>query len=868
MWYIIGEWSNLLVQFDTQGSGKIPHARTAQGCLRTLLSRRKSPSARLPTARIAVEGKDVTFLMLPLDRLPQPILDALTAQGICEDALAVAVRLDMDAEGRFGETWLVLDRTAQTLYRIASADLTVDRFDLALLTEPYVDNFTTTTRLLAHRYGEGHGVLPKREDFDTEDGYKDAMRDYHRGGETVVLGHTTNACKRRLLAFMNIWERLCAGREVKDDDSIFEQFNAKCPKCGTVYPDQERRVCENCSNRRGTLWRMLKYFSAFKPQLFTVVLCLILSACIALVTPIVSGSLLLDQVISEPTYRVTDEAGNISHLTVEQLGELGLSSDGLEQVTGRYHEEKYVFVFVGVLIGLAVLSLAISIVQNRNNAYMSTRVTKNMKNDIFRAMQNMSLAYFNKNNTGGLINRVNYDAARVRSFYIDGVPHLIVNVLKFVGVAIFLFIINWKLTLIVFVPVPIIVLMFKLMLPKLWRSFNRQWRRSHSLNVMLGDSLGGVRVVKAFAKEAEETNRFYEHSTRLYEANLKTNLIALSIFPVISLLIGISSQAIWGFGGLEVIDSRMTFGELQTYLGYIGMIFAPLNFFTNFTNMMTDTMNSASRMFETLDQVPDITDASDAVELPRIRGDIRFDHVNFHYSPNRPILKDVSFEIKQGDHVGIVGHTGSGKSTVANLITRMYDVVSGAVEIDGYNVKQIKMSSLRRGIATVSQEIFLFRGTIADNIRYARPDATLEEVIAAARAANAHDFIMNLPEGYETMVGIGSRSLSGGERQRVSIARALLLDPSVLILDEATAAMDTETERLISDAIEKLVAGRTTISIAHRLSTLKNCNYLMAIENGEVAEIGTAEELMEKKGCYYKLYTLQNEQMQKVMKGL
>lgn len=807
--------------------------------------------------------------MLPLDHLPQTIKDVLLSQGVHENDLVAALRLDLDAEGNFGETWLILGRSARMLYRVVAddRDYKVDRYDLTMMTEPYIDNFTTTTRLLVHRYPVGYDALPQRDDYDTEDDYKRAMHAYHSAGETVILGHTTNACKRKLLAFLNIWERLYSGREVEETDAIFEQFNAKCPKCGTVYPDQERRICEHCGNRRGTLVRMLKYFSDFKPQLIVVVLCLILSAGISLVTPIVSGGLLLDQVISEPTYLVTDEEGNPSHLTVEQMEKLGLSPDRYEQVTGRYHEEKYVYVFVGILLGLAVLSLVISIVQNRNNAYMSTRVTKNMKNDIFRAMQRMSLSYFNKNNTGGLINRVNYDATRVRSFYIDGVPHLVVNVLKFVGVTVFLFIINWKLTLIVFIPVPIIVLMFKLMLPKLWRSFNRQWRRSHSLNVMLGDSLGGVRVVKAFAKEAEETHRFYEHSTRLYEANLKSNLISLSIFPVISLLIGMSSQAIWGFGGLEVMGARMTFGELQTYLGYIGMIFAPLNFFTTFTNILTDTMNSASRMFETLDQVPDIVDAPDAVELPVLKGNIRFDHVCFHYNPNRPILKDVSFEIREGDHVGIVGHTGSGKSTVANLITRMYDVISGSVEIDGYNVKQLKTASLRRGIATVSQEIFLFRGTIADNIRYARPDATPDEVIEAARAANAHDFIMNLPEGYETMVGIGSRSLSGGERQRISIARALLLDPSVLILDEATAAMDTETERQISDAIDQLIVGRTTISIAHRLSTLKNCNYLMAIENGEVAEIGTAEELMEKKGCYYKLYTLQNEQMQKVMQG-
>ena len=278
-------------------------------------------------------------------------------------------------------------------------------------------------------------------------------------------------------------------------------------------------------------------------------------------------------------------------------------------------------------------------------------------------------------------------------------------------------------------------------------------------------------------------------------------------------------------------------------------------------------MNSAVRIFEVIDAVPDITDAPDAVSMPEIKGEIGFNHVCFHYNPNRPILKDVTFTIHQGDHVGLVGHTGSGKSTIANLITRMYDVVSGSVTLDGVDIKEIKQADIHRNIAIVSQEIFIFRGTIADNIRYARPKASMEEVIAAAKSANAHDFIMRLPEGYESNVGIGNRSLSGGERQRIAIARALLLNPSILILDEATAAMDTETECQISNAIDKLIVGHTTISIAHRLSTLKNCNYLMSIDNGELAEMGTAEELLARRGIYYKLWTLQTEQMQKVMEG-
>ena len=581
--------------------------------------------------------------------------------------------------------------------------------------------------------------------------------------------------------------------------------------------------------------RLLAYFKPFKWQLSIGLICMLATSGISLLSPIINGQILYDRVIA---------------------------SDGV------WHTWEKLILVLCVVFGLALVSLGISIIQNRNMASMSTRVTRRMKLDIFTAMQRLSLGFFNQNPTGRLINRVNYDADRINAFYIDGVPNLIINGLNFIGLTIFLFIMNWKLTLIVFLPVPLIVCIFKFMLPKLWRMYTKQWRSSSSLNSMLGDSLNGIRVVKAFAKEAEETNRFYSYSQRLYEANLKVNMVSLTIVPMVGLLIGISSQAIWGVGGISVMGGDMTYGEFTTYLGYIGMIFGPLQFFTNFTNMLTDTINSAERMFEVLDANPDIMDAPDAVELETLKGDITFQNVCFHYNPNRPILKDVNIKIHAGDNIGLVGHTGSGKSTIANLITRMYDTISGTIYLDGIDIRKIKTESLRKNIAIVSQEIFLFRGSIADNIRYARPDATMEEVIEAARAANAHDFIERLPQGYETEVGTGSRSLSGGEKQRISIARALLLSPALLILDEATAAMDTETERLISDALAKLVKGRTTISIAHRLSTLKDCNYLFAIENGEIAEEGTREELMEKRGVYYKLYTLQSQAMKKVLSGM
>lgn len=810
--------------------------------------------------------------MLPLDTLTPQAKYVFEKRGVKEEDLSMVLGLDLDIDGNYGEGWLAVDGKNKRLCYICSekrvsrtdippgaptrvkkgdkpADVTeeelahADRlftvyreYDLTRTYGFYVDNFVSSNRVLALT-GD-----PYIEDPDTPPEEREKRFRGHRlRSETVIIAYCTNACKKRLFAFLDILRRLQREDEITEEDPIFEQFHLKCPKCGKVYADQTRKICEDCTNNGAVFKRLLQYLKYFKLELGIVLACMFLSSAIALLNPIVNGRLLLDQVIAPPN---------------------------AEGTLGRYHSEQWVWITVGIILLLALVALGLSILQNTTNARMSNRVTLRMKLDIFTAMQKLSLSFFNNSQTGRLITRVNYDADRIRNFFVSGVPNLIFNGLNFIGLTIFLFLMNWKLTLIVFIPVPIIVCIFKFMLPKLWRTYSKRWRRSSSLNSLLGDTLNGIRVVKAFAKETEEANRFQTYAERLFRADLQVNMTALTIFPLISLLIGLSSQAIWGFGGFEVMGGHMTYGEFTTYFGYLGMIFGPLDFFTNFMNMVTDTINAAQRMFEVLDAVPEITDAPDAVHFDRLKGDITFKKVCFHYAPNRPILKNMSFEIHAGDQIGLVGHTGAGKSTIANLINRLYDVISGSIEIDGVNVKNIASETLRRNIAIVSQEIFLFKGTIAENIRYAKPDASMDEVVAAAKAANAHDFIMRLPDGYETVVGTGARSLSGGERQRVSIARALLLDPSILILDEATAAMDTETERLIQDALGLLCAGRTTITIAHRLSTLKDCNYLMAIENGEIAEQGTHEELLAKKGIYHRLYTLQTESMKRVLQGM
>lgn len=779
--------------------------------------------------------------MLPLDRLSKSAEKTLSDNGFDAEKIYVCLELDMSSSGDFATDYLCISSDCKSLIYIDAAKNELQIKSLERISQLYIDNYTTTNRLLCVF---GSGVAPRKKSFgDNGEEYIAALKEYEKNCETVTVAQCTNAKKRKLLAFCSIFDRISSGDTVKDDDEIFEQFNAKCPKCGRLYPDQQRKICDNCVNKKGTFARLIGYYLSYKSMFAVSMIALFSIALLQLAVPVINGRILFDQVISKP----------------------GIDAAG--QVLGRLHEVKYVFIVVGILVGLEVLTQLLTILFDRTIDTMGSKVTEKMKNEVFSAMCRQSLSYFNQNPLGRLITRVNYDAEKIRNFFVGGAPHFILNVTKFIGIAILLFSISPSLTLVVFVPVPIIIAIFRLMLPKLWRSYSKQWRRSSALNAMLGDSLNGIRVIKAFSKETDEANRFRGYSDRLYEANLKTNLVSICIFPVVSLLIGLSSQAIWGFGGIKVMNSHMTYGELTTYLGYIGMIFGPLEFFSTFTNLLTDVLNAAERMLETTDAIPEITNSPSAYIPENIAGKIEFKNVSFHYSPNRPILKDISFCIEPGEHVGIVGHTGSGKSTVANLITRMYDVISGSVSIDGTNVKDIDISTLRKNVAIVSQEIYLFNASIADNIRYACPDATMSMVIEAARAANAHDFIMKLPEGYETIVGEGSRSLSGGEKQRISIARALLLSPKILILDEATAAMDTKTERLISRAIDELIVEKTTVTIAHRLSTLKNCTRIMAIENGEIAECGTPEQLLAKKGVYYKLYTLQEEQLQKVIHG-
>ena len=778
-------------------------------------------------------------MLLPLDYLTDEVKKGLEYHNVSPDDITLAVELDLTMSGHYGDTWLLADDKAKKLYYM-SVELDTETALLMNRTEEFREKeLKIKTVVDPEKYKDAEFISYdfSELDFLYIDNYITSCQLLCKmdGEVTKVITNSTNARKRRLFAFVDVLKRIIDGDTPKEDDAIFEQFHAKCPKCGKEFPNQNNKICPDCNQKGHALRRVMVYGKKYVKEYIAIIMMMVATALLSLLNPIVSGKLLYDQVINEE---------------------------------GALHTESWVVASVLILFFMWVLSIFITIIQNLITDRLSYRLTLDMKLDVYKAIQRMSMAYYNNNPSGRLITKINSDPAQIRSFFTDGLPVMLINSLKFIGLTIFLFVLNWKLTLIVFIPIPIIYLIFKLRIPKLWRMQSLLWRRSSALNVVLTGALNGVRVVKAFSKEAEETDRFSRFCDKFYSTYLKQQLLSMTIGPVVSLLISITSMLIWGFGGFEVMGLTMTYGEFHAYIGYVAMIFVPIQFFSSFTILVTSTLNSAKRMFEVLDEVPEVSECADAVEMDKLRGDIVFDKVCFHYLPARPILKNVSMTIHSKDNIGLVGHTGSGKSTIANLMSRMYDVISGLITIDGVDIRNIKPASLRKNIAIVSQEIFLFRGSLAENIRYAKPDATMEEVIAAAKAANAHEFIMNLPNGYDTMVGHGSRSLSGGQRQRISIARALLLAPSILILDEATAAMDTETERQIQGAIEALSKDRTTISIAHRLSTLKDCNYLFVIEDGKIEEEGTPEELIAKKGMFYRLYTLQNKAMQKMLQGM
>jgi len=643
-------------------------------------------------------------------------------------------------------------------------------------------------------------------------------------GEPEVLCRYTNACARKMHIAARVLGKLAAGDPVTDEDFRDDKHVQACPKCGRLFPDPQRQICPPCFDKRALSLRVFSFFKGYRLHAAAIICLMLAGSALNLFGPYMNGKILFDEVLTPG---------------------------------GRY--EGRVVEVVLLMAALQLAAIGLNVMHARINAAMTARVIAGLKARVFEAMQRLSLGFFTSKQTGGLMVRVNSDANNLQYFFHDGFPFFVVNLMQIIGILSAMLALNWRLALLIFIPVPILIAIMRWAFPKLWTLYSRRHRKLRSMTAVVNDALTGVRVVKAFGREEQEIQRFGARSYDVYSVSVQTGYFSSALWPAMTLVMNAGGLIVWSVGGWDVLEDRITLGTLITFTLYLGMLYGPLEFMTHIVDWWTNCINSAQRIFELLDSVPDVLEKPDPVRLSPIRGDVELRNVTFGYEPNKPVLKDVSFTAKAGEVIGIVGKSGAGKSTIANLISRLYDVEKGAVLIDGVDVRDAAIGDLRRQIGMVLQDTYLFHGTIAENIAYAKPGATPEEIIRAAKAANAHDFIMKLPDGYETVIGGRGRDLSGGERQRISIARAILHDPRILILDEATASVDTETERLVQEALERLVQGRTTFSIAHRLSTLRNADRLVVIEDGKVVEMGTHEELDAKQGVYYRLRTKQEE---------
>lgn len=633
-------------------------------------------------------------------------------------------------------------------------------------------------------------------------------------------------------AFNHLFKKAINNNLTKEDiesDDIKNLSDQICPICGSRYIEPERKICPKCMDKGSLFKRVLKYLTKYKSKTVAIFLLISFSSIMAIVAPFLTGSILYDEVLTPG---------------------------------GKFY--KMILPIVMVILFARVLSYVFEVLYGAIVGEVSARLCYDIKKDVFSSMQNLSMNFFSSRQTGNLMTRVNNDVTRIQNFLIDGAPYVVINVLQILVVVSVLFCINPIITALILIPVPFTILFFIKYLPKLYSHFDRSHYKNSDMNSLLSDALAGIRVVKAFSGEREEIKRFNKTNNEVYDAELTLRNVTSTIFPFVNMFLALGTFVVWGVGGYFVIKGSMSFGSLMTFSACTGILYSPLQFLTEVFYWWSDCMNSAQRVFEIIDSKPEISEKENAIPLKNIRGDVEFKNVDFYYEPNNQILKDISFKVEAGKTLGIVGKTGAGKSTIVNLITRLYDTKGGGVFIDGHNVKDVKIQDLKDNVAIVSQEIFLFVGTVAENIKYANSNATMDEIIAAAKAAYAHDYIMNLPDGYETYIGEGGRSLSGGERQRISIARAILKNPKILILDEATAAMDTETERQIQKALNSLIKCRTTLMIAHRLSTLKDADSLIVIGNGEVKESGTHDELIHKKGEFFNLYKIQAEALKHI----